>query len=64
MTADHLVAIPSLGSPWMKEDGETVTIDKTDVENIRNGSFCPWSLSVVSVLEAAVYKLTVGKRAY
>lgn len=64
MTADHLVALPSLGSPWVGADGEIITIDKTDVENIRNGNFCPWGLTTISVLEAAVYKLTVGKRAY
>lgn len=64
MTASYLVALPSLGSPWVGGDGETITIDDKDVKNIRSGSFCPWSLSVVSVLEAAVYKLAVGRRAY
>lgn len=64
MTASRFLATPSLGHPWIGQSAaETVTIDKRDVRRCVEGEICPWSLDLVSHIEAGVYKLKLGARA-
>ena len=58
MSSSRLIGTPTVGKDWIGQTAEeSVTIDQSDVDRCVKGDICPWSMDLVCVIEAGIYKL-------
>ena len=59
--ASRFIATPTMGKPWIGlERGTSVVVTDEDVRRCREGEVAPWSMDVMCVIEAAMFKLATG----
>lgn len=61
MKASRFIATPALGKKWIGDrPGDEITVEKADADRCVQGGVAPWSMDLVCVVEAAIYKLGTG----